>query len=110
MKVRRYGRRIAKPSLLSVTAAPIRIKIKILIFLRLMPGPAPAYCSSPPGRAKMVTRNGALMAGYISYLRSTSDADYMMYDQNVMCIMDAVGQNNKPLTLQLDRPGRANLG
>ncbi|MFC0517418.1 prolyl oligopeptidase family serine peptidase [Mucilaginibacter angelicae] len=41
---------------------------------------------------------------YISYLRSTSDADYMMYDQSVICIMDVVGQNNKPLTLQLDRP------
>ncbi|XHR92281.1 prolyl oligopeptidase family serine peptidase [Mucilaginibacter sp. UC70_90] len=44
---------------------------------------------------------------YISYLRSTSDADYMMYDQNVVCIMDVVGQNNKPLTLQLDRPAAA---
>ncbi|MGF7074812.1 prolyl oligopeptidase family serine peptidase [Mucilaginibacter sp. 3215] len=44
---------------------------------------------------------------YISYLRSTSDADYMMYDQNVVCIMDVVGQNNKPLTLQLDRPAGA---
>jgi dipeptidyl aminopeptidase/acylaminoacyl peptidase len=44
---------------------------------------------------------------YISYLRSTSDADYMMYDQSVVCIMDVVGQNNKPLTLQLDRPAGA---
>lgn len=44
---------------------------------------------------------------YISYLRSTSDADYMMYDQSVVCIMDVVGQNNKPLTLQLDRPAAA---
>ncbi|MEZ2335631.1 prolyl oligopeptidase family serine peptidase [Mucilaginibacter sp. RCC_168] len=41
---------------------------------------------------------------YISYLRSTSDADYMMYDQNVLCIMDAVGSNNRVLTSQLDRP------
>jgi dipeptidyl aminopeptidase/acylaminoacyl peptidase len=41
---------------------------------------------------------------YISYLRSTSDADYMMYDQNMLCIMDAVGSNNRILTPQLDRP------
>ncbi|AYL94724.1 alpha/beta hydrolase family protein [Mucilaginibacter celer] len=41
---------------------------------------------------------------FISYLRSTSDADYMMYDQNVLCVMDVVGQNSKPLTLSLDRP------
>lgn len=40
----------------------------------------------------------------ISYLRSTSDADYMMYDQNVLCTMDVVGSNKKVLTLQLDRP------
>ncbi|WP_114940281.1 S9 family peptidase [Mucilaginibacter endophyticus] len=46
---------------------------------------------------------------YISYLRSTSDADYMMYDQSVVCIMDVVGQNNKPLTLQLDRPAAAQI-
>ncbi|MEO3406576.1 S9 family peptidase [Mucilaginibacter sp. CAU 1740] len=41
---------------------------------------------------------------YISYLRSTSDADYMMYDQNILCVMDAVGENNKQLTTSLDRP------
>jgi dipeptidyl aminopeptidase/acylaminoacyl peptidase len=41
---------------------------------------------------------------YISYLRSTSDADYMMYDQNLLCIMDAVGSNSRILTQQLDRP------
>ncbi|MEN0055379.1 MAG: S9 family peptidase [Mucilaginibacter sp.] len=41
---------------------------------------------------------------YISYLRSTSDADYMMYDQNLLCIMDAVGSNSRVLTQQLDRP------
>lgn len=41
---------------------------------------------------------------YISYLRSTSDADYMMYDQNLLCIMDAVGSNSRVLTPQLDRP------
>lgn len=40
----------------------------------------------------------------ISYLRSTSDADYMMYDQNVLCTMDIVGSNKKVLTQQLDRP------
>jgi dipeptidyl aminopeptidase/acylaminoacyl peptidase len=41
---------------------------------------------------------------YISYLRSTSEADYMMYDQNILCIMDAVGSNSRVLTAQLDRP------
>ncbi|WPU92525.1 S9 family peptidase [Mucilaginibacter sabulilitoris] len=41
---------------------------------------------------------------YISYLRTTSDADYMMYDHNVLCIMDAVGSNSRILTQQLDRP------
>ncbi|MDR6941321.1 S9 family peptidase [Mucilaginibacter pocheonensis] len=41
---------------------------------------------------------------YISYLRTTSDANYMMYDHNVLCIMDAVGSNNRVLTQQLDRP------
>jgi dipeptidyl aminopeptidase/acylaminoacyl peptidase len=41
---------------------------------------------------------------YISYLRSTSDTACMMYDQNILCIMDAVGSNNKILTQQLDRP------
>ena len=40
----------------------------------------------------------------IAYLRSTSDADYMMYDQDVLCLMDADGQNNRLLTRQLDRP------
>jgi len=41
---------------------------------------------------------------YIAYLRSTSDADYMMYDQNILCLMDADGNNKKTLTQQLDRP------
>jgi len=40
----------------------------------------------------------------IAFLRSTSDADYMMYDQNTLCTMDVVGSNKKILTQQLDRP------
>jgi len=40
----------------------------------------------------------------IAYLRSTSDADYMMYDQEILCLMDADGKNNRLLTKQLDRP------
>ena len=41
---------------------------------------------------------------HIAYLRSTSDADYMMYDQDILCMMEADGKNNKLLTQQLDRP------
>jgi len=41
---------------------------------------------------------------HISYLRSTSEANYMMYDQDILCIMDADGKNNRLLTQQLDRP------
>jgi len=41
---------------------------------------------------------------YIAYLRSTSDADYFIYQHDVLCIMDADGKNNKILTAQLDRP------
>jgi len=41
---------------------------------------------------------------HIAYLRSTSDADFMMYDQNILCLMDADGNNKKTLTQQLDRP------
>jgi dipeptidyl aminopeptidase/acylaminoacyl peptidase len=41
---------------------------------------------------------------HISYLRSTSDANYMMYDQDILCIMDADDKNNRLLTQQLDRP------
>lgn len=44
---------------------------------------------------------------YIAYLRSTSDAVWSMYDQDVLCLMDADGKNNKTLTLQLDRPVEA---
>jgi len=40
----------------------------------------------------------------IAYLRSTSDADYMMYDQSILCVMDADGKNNRLLTQALDRP------
>jgi Tol biopolymer transport system component len=40
----------------------------------------------------------------IAFLRSTSDADYMMYDQKMLCTMDIVGSNKKILTQQLDRP------
>ncbi len=40
----------------------------------------------------------------ICYLRSTSNADYMMYDQDILCVMDADGKNNRLLTQQLDRP------
>jgi len=41
---------------------------------------------------------------YIAYLRSTSDVDYIMYEQDVLCIMDADGNKNKAITLQMDRP------
>jgi dipeptidyl aminopeptidase/acylaminoacyl peptidase len=41
---------------------------------------------------------------YIAYLRSTSDAAFLMYDQSILCIMDADGKNNRLLTQQLDRP------
>lgn len=40
---------------------------------------------------------------FIAYLRSTSDADYMMYDQDILCIMDADGKNSHMLTKELDR-------
>jgi dipeptidyl aminopeptidase/acylaminoacyl peptidase len=41
---------------------------------------------------------------YIAYLRSTSDADYYIYQHDLLCLMDADGKNNKVLTQQLDRP------
>jgi dipeptidyl aminopeptidase/acylaminoacyl peptidase len=41
---------------------------------------------------------------HIAYLRSTSDADYFIYQHDVLCLMDADGKNNKILTDQLDRP------
>ncbi|SDF06128.1 Dipeptidyl aminopeptidase/acylaminoacyl peptidase [Mucilaginibacter pineti] len=40
----------------------------------------------------------------IAYLRTTSDADYMMYDQNILCTTDIVGSNTKMHTQLLDRP------
>ena len=40
----------------------------------------------------------------IALLRSTSDADYLMYDQDILAIMDADGGNTSLLTAQLDRP------
>lgn len=41
---------------------------------------------------------------HIAYLRSTSNANYIMYDQSILCLMDADGKNNELLTQQLDRP------
>lgn len=40
----------------------------------------------------------------IAYLRSTSDVQYIMYDQDVLCLMDADGGNNRTITLAMDRP------
>ncbi|MDT3401516.1 S9 family peptidase [Mucilaginibacter terrae] len=40
---------------------------------------------------------------HISYLRSTSNANYIMYDQSVLFMMDADGKNNIIVTEQLDR-------
>ncbi|HWZ02529.1 MAG TPA: prolyl oligopeptidase family serine peptidase, partial [Mucilaginibacter sp.] len=34
----------------------------------------------------------------------TSDVDYIMYDQDILCIMAADGKNSKTLTQELDRP------
>jgi dipeptidyl aminopeptidase/acylaminoacyl peptidase len=41
---------------------------------------------------------------YIAYLRTTSDGTYTMYDQDVLCLMDADGKNNRTITQQMDRP------
>ncbi|SDF06163.1 Dipeptidyl aminopeptidase/acylaminoacyl peptidase [Mucilaginibacter pineti] len=41
---------------------------------------------------------------HIAYLRSTSDANYYIYQHDVLCLMDADGKNNRVLTAQLDRP------
>jgi dipeptidyl aminopeptidase/acylaminoacyl peptidase len=41
---------------------------------------------------------------HIAYLRSTSDADYYIYQHDVLCVMDADGKNNKLITLETDRP------
>lgn len=41
---------------------------------------------------------------WIAYTRSTSDADYLMYDQPVICIISADGGEPKLLTKSMDRP------
>ncbi len=41
---------------------------------------------------------------YIAYLRSTNDFDYYIYQHDVLCVMDADGNNNKTITMQTDRP------
>lgn len=41
---------------------------------------------------------------HIAYLRSTSDVDYIMYDQDILFLMDADGKNNISITEKLDRP------
>lgn len=41
---------------------------------------------------------------HIAYLRSTSDADYYIYQHDLLCMMDADGKNNRVLTEAFDRP------
>jgi len=41
---------------------------------------------------------------YIAYLHSTTSGVYTMYDQDILCLMDADGKNSKELTRQMDRP------
>lgn len=41
---------------------------------------------------------------WIAYTRSTSDADYHMYDQPVLCIVPATGGTPRLLSKSLDRP------
>jgi dipeptidyl aminopeptidase/acylaminoacyl peptidase len=41
---------------------------------------------------------------FIAYTRSTSDEDYIMYDQSVLAILPASGGEPKLLSLALDRP------
>ncbi|MGN6397481.1 MAG: S9 family peptidase [Mucilaginibacter sp.] len=41
---------------------------------------------------------------YIAYLRSTAGEEYTIYDQEILCLMNADGKNSVPLTLQMDRP------
>ncbi|MDO6429814.1 S9 family peptidase [Flavitalea sp. BT771] len=43
---------------------------------------------------------------YIAYTRSTSDADYIMYDQPVLALISKDGGEPKLLTRNLDRPVR----
>ncbi|HYK55604.1 MAG TPA: S9 family peptidase, partial [Flavisolibacter sp.] len=40
----------------------------------------------------------------IAYLRSTSDANYLMYDQNILCVADVSGGEVRLLSKNLDRP------
>jgi dipeptidyl aminopeptidase/acylaminoacyl peptidase len=40
----------------------------------------------------------------IAYLRSTSDANYLMYDQNILCVADVSGGAVTQLSKTLDRP------
>lgn len=40
----------------------------------------------------------------IAYLRSTSDADYIMYDQPILCVVPATGGESLLLSKSLDRP------
>lgn len=40
----------------------------------------------------------------IAYLRSTSDASFIMYDQSVLCVANANGGDVKVLSASLDRP------
>ncbi|ASU34080.1 S9 family peptidase [Mucilaginibacter xinganensis] len=41
---------------------------------------------------------------HIAYLRSTAGEHYTIYDQDLLCIMDADGSNSKVITQQMDRP------
>lgn len=40
----------------------------------------------------------------IAYLRSTAGEEYTIYDQEILCLMDADGKNSTTLTQQMDRP------
>ena len=40
----------------------------------------------------------------IAYLRSTSDANYSMYDQNILAVVPATGGEHRLLSKMLDRP------
>lgn len=40
----------------------------------------------------------------IAYLRSTAGEEYTIYDQEILCLMDADGKNSQLITQQMDRP------
>jgi dipeptidyl aminopeptidase/acylaminoacyl peptidase len=40
----------------------------------------------------------------IAYLRSTTDAAFIMYDEDMLCVASADGRQNKAITATLDRP------